>query len=81
MLGFFEVLIWIVVIGQLVQNLHSVTAFKTYAAGFAAGYFVGMWIEDRLAIGTNFLRIMLPGSGDALAERIHIEGFSVTRVN
>ena len=36
-LGFFEVLIWIVVISQLVQNLESFTAYIGYAAGFAAG--------------------------------------------
>lgn len=79
-LGFFEVLIWIVVIGQLVQNLHSVTAYIAYAGGFAAGNFVGLWLEDRLAIGTYILRVITPENGQALAEKIHNAGFGVTQV-
>lgn len=80
-LGFFEVLIWIVVIGQLVQHLHSVTSYIGYASGFAVGNFVGMWIENRLAFGTYLLRIMVSGSGDKLAQEIHDAGFGVTRID
>ena len=79
-LGFFEVLIWIVVIGQLVQNLHSVAAYIAYAGGFAAGNFVGLWLEDKLAIGTYILRVITPENGDLLAENIHKAGYGVTRV-
>jgi uncharacterized protein YebE (UPF0316 family) len=81
LLGFFEVLIWIVVIGQLVQHLQSVTAYFGYAAGFAAGNFVGMWLEDRLALGTYILRVMISGDGIILANKIHAAGFGVTRVD
>lgn len=81
LLGFFEVLIWIVVIGQLVQNLHSATAYIFYAAGFACGNFIGMWIEDRLAFGTSIIRIMASENGNELAEKIHAAGFGVTRLD
>lgn len=81
LLGFFEVLIWIVVIGQLVQHLQSPTAYIGYAGGFAAGNFVGMWLEDRLALGTFILRVMVCGDGKILAEKIHEAGFGVTRVD
>lgn len=81
LLGFFEVLIWIVVIGQLVQHLHSVTAYLFYAGGFACGNFFGMWIEDRLAFGTSIIRIMVPEKGNELADKIHEVGFGVTRVD
>jgi uncharacterized protein YebE (UPF0316 family) len=79
-LGFFEVLIWIVVIGQLVQNLHSASAYVAYAGGFAAGNFVGLWLEDRIAIGTYILRVMISEGGELLAEKIHQAGFGVTQV-
>ena len=65
-LGFFEVLIWIVAIGQIVQNLTSVTSYLAYAAGFATGNFVGMVIEDRLAIGTLIVRVILPTNATTL---------------
>lgn len=81
LLGFFEVLIWIVVIGQLVQHLHSVTAYLGYAGGFAAGNFVGMWIENRLAYGTYIIRVIIAEKGDFLAQKIHDAGFGVTRLD
>jgi uncharacterized protein YebE (UPF0316 family) len=80
-LGFFEVLIWIVVIGQLVQHLSSVTAYIGYAAGFATGNFFGMWLEDRLAIGTYILRIMVSEDTSELFTKIHEAGFGVTQVD
>lgn len=80
-LGFFEVLIWIVVIGQLVQHLTSVTAYIGYAAGFATGNFVGMWLEDRLALGTYMLRVMISGESQTLVHAVHEAGFGVTQVD
>lgn len=79
--GFFEVLIWIVIIGQLVQHLHSVTAYIGYAAGFAAGNFVGIWLEDRLALGTYVIRIIASENGASLIHSLHTAGFGVTRLD
>ena len=80
-LGFFEVLIWITIIGQLVQHIHSVPAYFAYAAGFAAGNYIGLWLEEKLALGTFIVRTIV-ASGDNLIEReIHDAGFGVTRVN
>lgn len=81
LLGFFEVLIWIVIIGQLVQNIASVTAYIGYAGGFAAGNFVGMWLENRLAFGTYMIRVILPKHGEEVFHSIHKAGFGVTSVD
>lgn len=78
LLGFFEVLIWIVIIGQLVQHLHSVTAYIGYAAGFAAGNYVGMWLEERLAFGTIVIRVIIQKDWERLVQRVHAAGFGVT---
>lgn len=80
-LGFFEVLIWIVAIGQLMQNLGSVTSYFGYAAGFAAGNFVGMLIEDRLAIGTVIIRAIVPNGAEEVMRSLHDAGFGVTEVD
>ncbi len=79
-LGFFEVLIWVIAIGQLVQHLHSATSYLGYAAGFATGNFVGMMIENRLAIGTLIVRTILDSGGDELMKRLHEAGYGVTSV-
>jgi uncharacterized protein YebE (UPF0316 family) len=81
LLGFFEVLIWVVAIGQLVQNLNSVTSFIGYAAGFAAGNFVGMAIENRMAIGTVIIRAIIQVGGEEVMEKLHEAGFGVTGVD
>lgn len=78
-LGFCEVFIWIVAIGQIVQNIHSVTAFVGYAAGFAAGNYIGMLIEDKLAMGIVIIRIIIPEKGEELVELLHKAGFGVTK--
>lgn len=81
LLGFFEVLIWIVAIGQLVQNLGSITSYLGYAAGFAAGNYIGMLIEDRLAIGTLIVRSIVPHGGEEVIQRLREAGFGVTGVD
>lgn len=79
-LGFFEVLIWIVVISQLVQNLDSITAYIGYAAGFAAGNYIGMWLEDKLALGTYILRMITAEEVGELVGRLRDAGYGVTCV-
>lgn len=57
LLGFFEVLIWITVVGQLVTNLNHWLYYPAYALGFAIGCFIGMTIERRLALGKQVVQI------------------------
>lgn len=80
-LGFIEVLIWIVAIGQLVQHVQSITAYLGYAAGFATGNFIGMYLEEKIAIGTVIVRIILPQGGAELVTALRDHGFGVTSYN
>lgn len=80
LLGFFEVLIWIVVISQLVQNLESPTAYIGYAAGFAAGNYIGMVLEDKLALGTYVIRLITAEDPAEMISRLREMGFGVTNV-
>jgi len=81
LLGFFEVLIWIVVVSQVMQNLHSPLSFIAYAAGFATGNYVGMRIEDKLAIGTLIVRVIVPQEASRLMTRLHDAGYGVTSID
>jgi uncharacterized protein YebE (UPF0316 family) len=80
LLGFFEVFIWITVVSQIVRGVNDLTTYLAYAAGFAAGNFVGMYLEDRLAIGTQFIRVIVPEGAEALKEHLHAAGYGVTQV-
>lgn len=81
LLGFVEVLIWITVVSQIVGSARSIIAYLAYAAGFAVGSYVGMLIEERLAIGTLVIRVILPNEGKDLVHRLRETGYGATYVN
>ena len=58
LLGFFEVLIWIIVVAQVMKNLNNVACYLAWAGGFATGTYVGLWIEEKLALGLQVVRII-----------------------
>jgi len=80
LLGFVEVFIWISVVSQIVRGVNELFTYLAYAAGFAAGNFVGMYIEDRLAIGTQIIRIIVPEDAGTLSTNLHAAGYGVTCV-
>lgn len=80
LLGFFEVLIWITAVSKIMQNLDNYINYIAYAAGFATGNFVGMLIEERLAIGVQMIRIFANSGGEKLLETLHSNGFGATAV-
>lgn len=57
-LGFFEVIIWLVTVGQIMQHLDNVLCYIAYGAGFATGNYIGMVIEEKLSIGNVLIRII-----------------------
>ncbi len=79
--GFFEVFIWLLAIGQIMQNLTNIVYYIAYCAGFAAGNFVGIFIEDLLAIGKVVLRIIIQKDASALVDFLRSEGYGVTAIN
>ena len=81
LLGFVEVLIWITVVSQIVRGAQNVVAYLAYAAGFALGNYVGMLLEERLAIGTLVIRVILPHDGALLVDRLRMEGYGATYVD
>lgn len=81
LLGFVEVFIWITIVSQVVTGAQNVVAYLAYAAGFAVGNYMGMLIEDKLAIGTLVIRAILPKDGDSLVERLRAAGYGVTHVD
>lgn len=81
LLGFVEVFIWVSVISEIARGTHSIVAYLAYAGGFAAGNYVGMWIEERLAIGNLVIRAILPENQTSLIEELRAAGYGVTSVN
>ena len=80
-LGFFEILIWLLAMSKIFQNLDMWFYYIAYAAGFATGNLVGLMIEEKLALGYVNLRIITHHSGEALIQSLIKEGYGVTTVN
>lgn len=81
LLGFFEVFIWLLAIGQIMQNLSNVFCYIAYAGGFATGNFVGIWIEQKLAVGKLVVRVITKKDARELIASLRRKGFGVTSVD
>ncbi len=76
--GFFEIIIWLFAIGQIMQNLTNIVYYIAYAGGFAMGTFVGIYIEERIGIGTLVIRVITKKDADKLVEYLKSAGYGVT---
>lgn len=81
LLGFIEVLIWLVAITQVMQNLSNFVSYFAWAAGFAAGNFLGLRIEQKLAMGQMVVRVITVESAEELIERLAGRGYRLTCVD
>jgi uncharacterized protein YebE (UPF0316 family) len=81
LLGFVEVFIWITIVSQIVSHAHNILAYLAYAAGFASGTVVGMYIENRLALGTQVILAIIQDNASQLITHLHAAGYGVTCVD
>jgi len=79
--GFFEIIIWLFAIGQVMQNFTNIGYYIAYACGFAMGNFVGIYIEEKMAIGTLVVRIITKKDSSALIEALKSRNYGVTIVD
>lgn len=80
LVGFFEVLIWLLAISRIMQDLDNWVCYVAYAGGFATGNFVGMYLEERLAIGHEMIRVITRKDATNLIEDLRNKGYGVTSV-
>ncbi len=80
LMGFFTVLIWINVAGQVISNIHSNWYLTVvYAAGFAAGQATGLWLESRIALGHQLVRIWSRRDVN-IAEKLWEHNYAMTEI-
>jgi uncharacterized protein YebE (UPF0316 family) len=77
-IGFFEVLVYVLAIGPVVNNLGNVWNLLGYCLGFAVGTLVGMKLEEQLALGYASIRIVSKYKGTAVADAIREAGYGAT---
>jgi uncharacterized protein YebE (UPF0316 family) len=79
--AFFEVLVWLMVLRQIFQQLDSPICFIAYAAGYAAGNYVGIIIENKISIGKVLIRIITRKEADELVAFLKSEGYGITAID
>ncbi len=79
--GFFEVLIWIIAISYVLQNLTHFTNYLAYAGGYAAGNYVGLTIEEKLAAGLIKVTIITSRDATDLIDSLKARRFGITSVS
>ncbi|MGD8353574.1 MAG: DUF2179 domain-containing protein [Pseudomonadota bacterium] len=79
--GFFEILVWLFAISQIMSNLTNWMNYVAYAGGFAAGNYLGITIEQHLAMGFLVVRIITQRNGSTLEEKLRKANFIVTAVD
>jgi len=80
-LGFFEVIIWLLAVGQIMQHLDNWLSYIAYGAGFATGNFIGMLLEEKLSLGTVIIRVILSRQSPELIDELKSQNFGLTLVD
>lgn len=80
-IGFFEILIWLLAIGQIMKNLSNPACYVAYAGGFAMGNFVGIWIAEKLSLGVVLIRVITKKDASELVEYLKSGDYGVTSVD
>jgi uncharacterized protein YebE (UPF0316 family) len=78
LVGFFEILVWLVAISQVLQHLDRPLNLIAYAAGFAAGTYAGIRLEGKLGLGLLSLRVITEEDASELTEALRTARFGVT---
>jgi len=81
LVGFFEILIWLLAIGQIMKNLSNPVCYIAYAGGFAMGNFVGIWIAEKLSLGVVLIRVVTKKDALELVEYLKSANYGVTSVD
>ncbi len=80
-IGFCEAAIWVVAASKVIQHLDAWYLVVAYAGGFAAGNYLGLTLERRLAVGRELARIISYRPDSALAQELTRRGWPVVELH
>jgi uncharacterized protein YebE (UPF0316 family) len=80
-LGFFEISVWLFAIGAVMKHLSDWACSGAFAGGFTLGNFLGILLEEKLAMGSVVLRVITHKDAAALVAGLRAEGYGVTLVD
>jgi len=78
-LGFFEVMIFILIVSKVIQDIGNWLNVIAYCAGFAIGNIVGIYISEKISKEIISVGIISKDKWQGIEEKLREEGFGVTR--
>lgn len=80
-IGFFEVIIWLLAIGEIMKNLDNPACYIAYGLGFALGNYMGILLEDKLSIGQVIVRVITKRDAAQLVDSLKQKNYGITSMN
>jgi len=77
-IGFFEVLIWLAAISQIMNNLNNWVCYIAWAGGYATGSYIGLYIEEKIALGIQVIRIITNQGSEELIQELKNKNYGLT---
>ena len=69
-IGFIEVLVWVTAASQVLRQVNAWPLTLAYAGGFACGNYLGVWLEAKVAMGRELLRVISHAAPGALTAQL-----------
>jgi uncharacterized protein YebE (UPF0316 family) len=79
-LGILVSLTYLFALGSVLSNFNNILLILAYTIGFAAGGWVGMLIEERLALGYVHISVVSSKRGEKIAHSLRRHGHAVTEI-
>ncbi|RIW33943.1 DUF2179 domain-containing protein [Bacillus salacetis] len=74
----FEVVIYVVGLGLVLDNLDQIQNLVAYAVGYGLGVIAGMKIEEKLALGYITVNVITADYDQSLPDKLRTNGYGVT---
>lgn len=79
-LGFFEVIIWLLAVSQIFQHLDNWFTYVAYGFGFAIGNYIGIVVEQKISLGNVIVRIIPKFDTTELISYLKERNYGITSV-
>ena len=82
LIGFVEVIIWVILVSTVLASIaEDPLKILFYALGFSMGNYVGVIIQNKLAIGTSCIQAVVSyDKKEEISESLRAKGFGVTNI-
>lgn len=77
-IGFFEVIVWLFAVSQILKNLTNIWGYLAWAGGYSVGIYVGLLLEEKLAIGNQVIRIITQNKSEEFLRILTERGIGYT---